>query len=110
MLGAQEISMKFFVRFFVSKIDHGYMKLFVPDLNQCNELCKPVNQLATQSQPETGSLSSATWFAECCFLVLGKDAFAECFFLHSAKSFFAECYFFLTLGKENFKAYFEAVN
>ena len=39
-----------------------------------------------------------------------KRLFVECFFLHLAKSFFAECYFFFTLGKENFKAYFETVN
>ena len=50
------------------------------------------------------------------FLTLGKKAslptaksfFAECFFRHLAKKLFAECFF--TLGKEKFKAHFEAVN
>jgi len=49
-----------------------------------------------------------------------KSFFAECG--HSAKKLFAECFFltlgkeaslasvFFTLGKENFKAHFEAVN
>jgi hypothetical protein len=47
-------------------------------------------------------------FAECFFLHLAKKLLCRVFFLHSAKSFFAECFF--TLGKENFKTHFEAVN
>jgi len=68
------------------------------------------------SLPETGSLPSARWFAECCFsgtslpsvfFTLGKEASLPSV-KYSAKKLFAECFFIL--GKENFKAHFEAVN
>jgi hypothetical protein len=59
-------------------------------------------------------------FAEC-FFTLGIEASLLSVFLHSTKSFFTECIFltlgkellwrvFFTLGNENFKAHFEAVN
>jgi len=44
------------------------------------------------------------------FRALGKDAFAERFFLTLGKEALCRVFFFFTLGKENFKAHFEAVN
>ena len=68
-----------------------------------------LNGASILSLPETGSLSSARWFVECCFSGTrqsrlcwvffwhsAKRLFAECFFWHLAKSFFVECYFFNT--------------
>ena len=60
-----------------------------------------VLSLLSHTLPETGSLPSATWFAECFFSGTRQRRlcgfFAECFFFwHSAKSLFAECYFFYT--------------
>ena len=62
--------------------------------------------------PETGSLPSARWFAECCFsgtrqsrlcrvffLTLGKEALCRVFFLTLGKEALCRL-FFLTLGKE----------
>ena len=43
------------------------------------------------------------------FRALGKDAFAECFFFDTRQRSSLPIVFF-TLGKENFKAHFEAVN
>jgi hypothetical protein len=87
--------------------------------------------------PETDSLPSARWFAECNFLALDKEAFcrvpkktlgkanklfakcffwhsakvfAECFFWHSAKKVFAEYFWFYIRQTRSTKAHFEAVN
>ena len=62
--------------------------------------------------PETGSLPSAKWFAECCFsgtrqrrlcrvffLTLGKEALCRVFFLTLGKESLCRVFFFI-LGKE----------
>ena len=47
------------------------------------------------SLPETGSLPSARWFAECCFSGTRQRRLCRVFFFwHSAKKLFAECFFY----------------
>ena len=52
--------------------------------------CPQPNQLAKASLPETGSLPSAKWFAECCFSGARQRRLCRLFFWHSAKKLFAD--------------------